>query len=73
MAKPPSKLKPSLARGQGPMLRSLLKQMDVLIESNRKQNEEFHRLKEELEGLRREFTLTMESLADLPFVSGVLH
>jgi phage shock protein A len=74
--KKPIKAKTSrsaLARGNGPLLRSLLKQLDELLKTNHRQSQEFQLLKEEVESLRRELSLTMESLADLPFVSGVLH
>ncbi len=65
--------RPALARGNGPLLRSLLRQMDELVATNQKQSQEFRLLKEEMENLRRELLLTMESIVDLPFVSGVLH
>ena len=55
------------------LLKSLLKQMDELLVTNRRQSHEVQMLKEEVEGLRRDLSITMESLAELPFVSGMLH
>ncbi len=55
------------------LLKSLSKQLDELLVTNRRQREEVQMLKEEVEGLRRDLSITMESLAELPFVSGMLH
>ncbi|MCC7344250.1 MAG: hypothetical protein IT573_04875 [Deltaproteobacteria bacterium] len=55
------------------LLKSLLKQMDELLVTNRRQSHEVQMLKEEVEGLRRDLSITMESLAELPYVSGMLH
>ncbi|MFO1462350.1 MAG: hypothetical protein U1F66_01090 [bacterium] len=54
-------------------MKSLLKQLDELLVTNRRQREEVQMLKEEVEGLRRDLSITMESLAELPYVSGMLH
>lgn len=55
------------------LLKSLLKQMDELLVTNQRQSHEVQMLKEEVEGLRRDLSITMESLAELPYVSGMLH
>jgi hypothetical protein len=55
------------------LMKFLLKQMDELLSTNRRQSQEVQMLKEEVEGLRRDLSITMESLAELPFVSGMLH
>lgn len=55
------------------LLKSLSKQMEELLVTNRRQSHEVQMLKEEVEGLRRDLSITMESLAELPFVSGMLH
>lgn len=55
------------------LMKSLLKQLDELLVTNRRQREEVQMLKEEVEGLRRDLSITMESLAELPYVSGMLH
>lgn len=55
------------------LIRSMAKQLDELIANHREQNREVQALKEEIEGLRRELSITMESIAELPFVSGTIH
>jgi hypothetical protein len=55
------------------LMRVLVKQLDELIAAHREQQREVQLLKEEIEGLRRDFSITMESIADLPFVSGMIH
>jgi peptidoglycan hydrolase CwlO-like protein len=52
---------------------SLVQQIESLLSLQQKQHQEVVKLKEEIEGLRRDLSITMESLAELPFVSGVLH
>jgi len=55
------------------LIRSMAKQLDELIANHRDQSREVQSLKEEIEGLRRELSITMESIAELPFVSGTVH
>ena len=66
-------LKAPAPKDQKALLKSLLKQMDELLVTNRRQSQEVQMLKEEVEGLRRDLSITMESLAELPYVSGTLH
>ena len=66
-------LKAPASKDQKALLKSLLKQMDELLVTNRRQSQEVQMLKEEVEGLRRDLSITMESLAELPYVSGTLH
>lgn len=55
------------------LIRAMAKQLDELIANHRDQSREVQLLKEEIEGLRRELSITMESIAELPFVSGTIH
>ncbi|HKX11989.1 MAG TPA: hypothetical protein VJR29_14125 [bacterium] len=66
-------LKAPAPKDQKALLKSLLKQMDELLVTNRRQSQEVQMLKEEVEGLRRDLSITMESLAELPYVNGTLH
>ncbi len=52
---------------------ALSQQIESLLSLQQKHHQEVMKLKEEVEGLRRDLSITMESLAELPFVSGVLH
>jgi len=54
-------------------LSTILKRMDEVLAENRQHRDEIKALKSEIEDLRREVCITMESIAELPFVSGVIH
>jgi len=72
MKKTPS---PRMARSRNTALQlnTILKRLEESMDAQRLQRKEIQDLKDEIEALRREITMTMESLAELPYVSGMVH
>lgn len=54
-------------------LATIQKRLDEMLQAQSRNAAAVGELKREIEELRRDFSITMESLADLPFVSGSLH
>jgi len=71
--KKPSGPRASRSRNVTLQLSTILKRMDEVLSENRQHRDEIKALKTEIEDLRREVSITMESIAELPFVSGVIH
>jgi hypothetical protein len=63
----------SRSRNLSLQLATVQKRLEELLVAQRKHSASFEEIKREIEDLRRDFNITMESLADLPYVSGSLH
>jgi len=61
------------SRNTALQLNTILKRLEESMDAQRLQRKEIQDLKDEIEALRREITMTMESLAELPYVSGMVH
>jgi len=61
------------SRNTSLQLNTILKRLEESLENQKQHRKEVQTLKEEIEALRREINMTMESLAELPYVSGMVH
>ncbi len=73
MKKEAPKSRTRRSRNVSLQLNTVLKRLEEILSRQEKHHGEMEAIKREMEDLRRDISITMESLAELPFVSGMIH
>ncbi len=69
----PPKSRAPRSRNSSLQFKTIFKHLNELLEMNRQQVQELTALKGEIEHLRRDLSFTLETLAEHPYVSGMVH